>query len=175
MALIRKMSLLLSRLLQELRELRARQNGLSLLQRLDLLLAGRLPDLEVLQHEIAAAVQIRILVRQLLELSHYRLLLHLSLHLIALRLRLLLSLIGNVSALRLDAVIRLLHEILVGLLRILLRLDRLGVVDDLLDHAHHASSRTALLVLLEPRGRRGTGGLSSLRERDGLRLLVVEP
>merc|ERR1719240_2152440 len=159
MALIRKMSLLLSRLLQELRELRARQNGLSLLQRLDLLLAGRLPDLEVLQHEIAAAVQIRILVRQLLELSHYRLLLHL----IALRLRLLLSLIGNVSALRLDAVIRLLHEILVGLLRILLRLDRLrlhrlGVVDDLLDHAHHTSSRPALLVLLKPRRRRGTGG-----------------
>ena len=43
----------LGALLQELRELRARQNRLRLAERLDFLVAGLLPDVEVLQSEVA--------------------------------------------------------------------------------------------------------------------------
>ena len=43
----------LGALLQELRELRARQDRLRLAERLDFLVAGRLPDVEVLQREVA--------------------------------------------------------------------------------------------------------------------------
>ena len=43
----------LGALLQELRELRARQDRLRLAERLDFLVAGLLPDVEVLQREVA--------------------------------------------------------------------------------------------------------------------------
>merc|ERR1719158_1868518 len=75
--------------LQELRELRAGEDRLGLLERLDLLVPGRLADLEVLQYKVAAGVQVRVLVGQLLEFRHHRLLLRLGLHLVRLRLRLL--------------------------------------------------------------------------------------
>merc|ERR1719453_2521347 len=146
-------------LLQELRELRARQNRLRLAERLDFLVAGRLPDLEVLQRKVARLVQIGVLVHELLLLVHGRLLGLLGRDLVRLCRRLLPGLVRDVARLLLDRLVRVLHVGLVRLLRIglsldRLRLERLRVPHDLLQHSHDAAGARGLLVLLEARRRR---------------------
>merc|ERR1719236_313155 len=149
----------LGALLQELRELRARQDGLSLAERFDFLVAGRLPDFEVLEGEVARLMQISVLVHELLLLVHGRLLGLLGRDLVRLSRRLLLGLVRDVARLLLDRLVRVLHVGLVGLLGIGLSLDRLSlqglrVPHDLLQHSHDAAGARGLLVLLEARRRR---------------------
>merc|ERR1719446_831331 len=150
-----------SRLLALLEEAQARagEHGLGLGKRLHLLVEGRLLDLEVIKSEVARLVQVRVLVLVLLLLVHGRGLGLLSRGLVGLRRRLLLGLVRHGAVGLLDGLVRVLHERLVRLLRIRLRLDRLRlqrlrIGDDLLDHAHHTASTRRLLVLLEPRRRR---------------------
>merc|ERR1719378_1953976 len=153
-----------SRLLALLEEAQARAggHGLGLGKRLHLLVEGRLLDLEVIKSEVARLVQVRVLVLVLLLLVHGCGLVLLSRGLVGLRRRLLLGLV------------RVLNERLVRLLRIRLRLDRLRlqrlrIGDDLLDHAHHTASTRRLLVLLEPRRRRRARRLLlGLRLHEGL-------
>merc|ERR550514_18726 len=164
-------------LLQELRELRPGEDGLRLLERLDLLVARGLPELKVLNDEITASVELAVIVRQLLELEHDSLLRLLRLDKVRFRLCLLLALVHDVLALRLDGVVRLLYKVLVRLLGVLLRADGLGlhglsVVDDLLDHAHHTTRTGVLFVRLEAGGRRRPRGLLLLAHRDQGRLIV---
>merc|ERR1719324_2078845 len=45
-------------------------DGLGLLERIDLLLARRLAEIEILHHEIALRVELAVVVRQLLQLQH---------------------------------------------------------------------------------------------------------
>ena len=59
----------LGALLQEQGKLRARQDRLRLAERLDFLVAGRLPDVEVLQREVAGLVEVGVLVGELLSLA----------------------------------------------------------------------------------------------------------
>merc|ERR1719446_504502 len=148
-----------SRLLALLEEAQARasEHGLGLGKRLHLLVEGRLLDLEIIKSEVARLVQVRVLV--LLLLVHSRRLGLLSRGLVGLRRRLLLGLVRHGAVGLLNGLVRVLHEGLVSLLRIRLRLDRLRlqrlrIGDDLLDHAHHTASARRLLVLLEPRRRR---------------------
>merc|ERR1719240_1461021 len=147
-------------LLQEFGELRARQDRLRLAECLDFLVAGRLPDFEVLQREVARLVQIGVLVHELLLLVHGRFLRLLGRDLVRLCGRLLLGLIRDVTRLLLDRLVRVLHVLLVSLLGVGLSLDRLSlqrlrVTDDLLQHPHHTAGTGGLLVLLEARrGRR---------------------
>merc|ERR1719281_1587422 len=146
-------------LLQEFRELRARQDRLRLAERLDFLVAGRLPDLEVLQRGVARLVQISVLVHELLLLIHGRLLRLLGRDLVRLGRRLLLGLVRDVARLLLDRLVRVLHVRLVRLLGIGLSLDRLGlqrlrVPHDLLEHSHDTTGARGLLILLEARRRR---------------------
>merc|ERR1719453_1624508 len=160
-------------LLQELRELRARQNRLRLAERLDFLVAGRLPDLEVLQREVARLVEIGVLVHELLLLVHGRLLGLLGRDLVRLCRRLLPGLVRDVARLLLDRLVRVLHVRLVRLLRIALSLDRLSlqrlrVAHDLLQHAHDAAGARGLLVLLEARRRRGADRLLLRRHLEEL-------
>merc|ERR1719171_1900196 len=167
----------LGTLLQELREFRTRQDGLSLAERFDFLVAGRLPDFEVLQGEVARLVQISVLVHELL-LVHGRLLSLLGRDLVRLGRRLLLGLVRDVAGLLLDRPVRVLHVLLVRLLRIGLGLDRLSleglrVAHDLLEHTHHTTGTRGLLVLLEARRRRRShrlllrGHLEELLREDG--------
>merc|ERR1719236_142763 len=168
----------LGALLQELRELRARQDGLSLAERFDFLVAGRLPDFEVLEGEVARLMQISVLVHELLLLVHGRLLGLLGRDLVRLSRRLLLGLVRDVARLLLDRLVRVLHVGLVGLLGIGLSLDRLSlqglrVPHDLLQHSHDAAGARGLLVLLEARRRRRAdrlllrGHLKELLREDG--------
>merc|ERR1719446_541864 len=142
-----------SRLLALLEEAQARasEHGLGLGKRLHLLVEGRLLDLEIIKSEVARLVQVRVLVLVLLLLVHSRRLILLSRGLVGLRRRLLLGLVRHGAVGLLDGLVRVLHERLVSLLRIRLRLERLRIGDDLLDHAHHTASARRLLVLLEPR------------------------
>merc|ERR1719231_1645026 len=97
---------LLGALLQELRELRARQDRLCLAERLHFLVAGRLPDFKVLQREVAGLVEIGVLVHELLLLVHGRLLGLLGRDLVRLGRRLLLGLVRDVAGLLLDRPVR---------------------------------------------------------------------
>merc|ERR1719446_1514789 len=169
-----------SRLLALLEEAQARasEHGLGLGKRLHLLVEGRLLDLEIIKSEVARLVQVRVLVLVLLLLVHSRRLVLLSRSLVGLRRRLLLGLVRHGAVGLLDGLVRVLHERLVRLLRIRLRLDRLRlqrlrIGDDLLDHAHHTASTRRLLVLLEPRRRRRARRLL-LALRLNERLLVVD-
>merc|ERR1719240_1049038 len=149
--------------LQE-QELRARQDRLRLAERLDFLVAGLLPDVEVLQREVARLVQIGVLIHELLLLVHGRLLSLLGRDLVPLCCRLLFSLVRDVARLLLDRLVRVLHVRLVRLLGIGLSLDRfslerLRVTHDLLQHAHDTTGTGGLLVLLEARRRRRAGRL----------------
>merc|ERR1719456_993462 len=111
--------------LQELLKLGTRKDGLRLLQRLNLLIAGSLAKIEVLENEVAALVQLRVVVRQLLKLKHDGLLRLFRLDEVRLSLCPHFGLLHDVFALRLNRCVRLLHEVLVCLLRILLRADGL--------------------------------------------------
>merc|ERR1719498_329797 len=146
-------------LLQERREGRTTEDGLGLAQRLHLLVPRRLADVEVLQDEAARLVQISLLVLVLLLLVHRSLLRLLGRGLVRLRSRLELGLVRDVAVLLLDGAVRVLHERLIRLLGVRLRLDGVGlellrIRDDLLEHAHHAAGARGLLVLLEARRRR---------------------
>merc|ERR1719174_843447 len=84
----------LGALLQE-QELRARQDRLRLAERLDFLVTGLLPDVEVLQREVARLVQIGVLIHELLLLVHGRLLSLLGRDLVPVCRRLLFSLVRS--------------------------------------------------------------------------------
>merc|ERR1719263_2551819 len=89
----------------------------------------------------------------------------------------LLSLVDLRLGLLLNGGVGVSDEILVGLLSLSfgaggIGLHLLGIVDDLLDHAHDTSGGTALLVLLE--SRRGRRALVVLRLEEGSLLLLVE-
>merc|ERR1719174_274810 len=153
----------LGALLQK-QEFRARQDRLRLAESLDFLVAGRLPDVEILQREVARLVQIGVLVHELLLLVHGRLLGLLGRDLVRLCRRLLFGLVRDVARLLLDRLVRVLHVRLVRLLGIGLSLDRfslqrLRVTHDLLQHAHDTTGTGGLLVLLEARRRRRAGRL----------------
>merc|ERR1719321_1582751 len=87
------------RALQELFELRARQNGLRLAQRLNLLIPGRLPDLKVLHNKVTGLVELSVVVRELLEFEQDSLLLFSRLNQLTFSLRLHIRLVDNVLAL----------------------------------------------------------------------------
>merc|ERR1719174_953653 len=153
----------LGALLQK-QEFRARQDRLRLAESLDFLVAGRLPDVEILQREVARLVQIGVLVHELLLLVHGRLLGLLGRDLVRLCRRLLFGLVRDVARLLLDRLVRVLHVRLVRLLGIGLSLDRfslqrLRVTHDLLQHARDTTGTGGLLVLLEARRRRRAGRL----------------
>merc|ERR1719316_1044000 len=57
--------------LEERGEGRPGEHGQGLLQGLDLVVAGSLPQLKVLQSKVAALVQVCVLVHQLLKLAHH--------------------------------------------------------------------------------------------------------
>merc|ERR1719159_2054241 len=168
---------MLSRLEEE--ELGASEDGFGLVQSLYLLLEGSLADFEILHQEVARLVQIRLLVLQLLLLVQSRVPVLLRGCEIALGLGLLPGLVRDLTRLLLDRRIRVLHERLVGLLRVRLGLDRVGLellrlADDLLDHAHDAASPRGLLVLLEARRRGRAGRLRGLGRAGLEEGLVVE-
>merc|ERR1719460_795732 len=152
--------------LEVLDELGSRQDGLGLLECLNLLIAGSLADLEVLHDEVAILVELGVVVGELLQLEECGLLVGDCLLKVLLGLCLLLN--GGVGVL---------DEILVGSLSLRfgaggIGLHLLGIVDDLLDHAHDATSGTALLVLLESWRRRRS--LVVLLLKEGSLLLLVE-
>merc|ERR1719460_1845035 len=167
-------------LLQEAPLARALHDRLRLAQAVHLLVERSLAGVEVLEREVAALVEVRVLVHELLQLVQSRGQLHLRRHLILLRRGFFLALVGDGTNLVLNGGVRVLDERLVGLLRVGLRLDgvrlhRLRFGDDLLQHAHHPAGSGGLLVGLEPGRRRRTGRL--LGARLVLRLhesLVVE-
>mmetsp|Transcript_65017 Transcript_65017/g.168986 ORF Transcript_65017/g.168986 Transcript_65017/m.168986 type:complete len:253 (+) Transcript_65017:182-940(+) len=122
-------------------------------------------------------MQLCVVVGELLQLKHHGLLGLLGLHQLLLGLGPLLRLLHDVLALGLDGSVGLLHEILIGLLRILLGTDGLcfhglGIADDLLDHAHHAATCGVLIVGLEASRRRRPHRLLLLHQGCRLALLV---
>merc|ERR1719502_786843 len=162
--------------LEILDELGTRQDGLGLLECLDLLIPGSLADLEVLHDEVAVLVELRVVVGELLQLEEGGLLVGDCLLEVLLRLGALLGLVDLGLGLLLNGGVCVLDEILICLLGLSLGaggicLHLLGVVDDLLDHAHDTTGGTALLVLLESWRRRRTLGLLLLDES---LLLLVE-
>merc|ERR1719213_1476609 len=153
--------------LEVLDELGTRQDGLGLLECLDLLIAGGLADLEVLHDEVAILVELGVVVGELLQLEECGLLVGNCLLKVLLGLCLLLGLVHLRLGLLLNGGVGVLDEILVGSLSLRfgtggIGLHLLGIVDDLLDHADDATGGTALLVLLESRRRRR--GLLVLKE-----------
>merc|ERR1719198_673121 len=120
-------------------------------------------------------MKLSIVIGKLLKFKEHVLLGLVGLCQVSLSLGFLLSLVDHLLGLCLDGRISLLDEILIRLLGILLRADGislhgLGIVDDLLDHAHHATSSGVLLVLLEARRRRRASWL--LLQKGSLLLLV---
>eukprot|EP00415_Alexandrium_ostenfeldii_P004679 UN4679 len=113
--------------LQEGVEVRTRQDRLGLLQSLDLFVPGSLTHFEILHHKVAALVQLRLVVRELLQLQHHGLLVLLRGNQVGLRLGLLVRLVHNRLALGLDGGVCHLDKVLVRLLRVLLRPDGLGL------------------------------------------------
>merc|ERR1719240_1849786 len=168
---------------KRLAEVRARKNGLGLAQSLDLLVHRSLADLEVLHDEVAALVELGRVLGQTLKLRQRRLEVAFGLHEIALGLGLVLAHHHERLLRRLDGIVGVLQEGLVGVLRVALGHDGLAlhvlrVVDDALEHRQDASGARARRVLLEPRRRRsgGTWGLECLvlRLQEGFLLLLVE-
>merc|ERR1719454_664786 len=163
--------------LEVLDELGSRQDGFGLLERLNLLIPGSLADLEILHDEIAVLVELSVVVGELLQLEKGGLLVGDCLLEVLLGLCPLLSLVDLRLGLLLNGGVGVRDEILVCLLSLSLGaggigLHLLGVVDDLLDHAHDTTGGTALLVLLESwRGRRA---LVVLLLKEGSLLLLVE-
>merc|ERR1719263_2503537 len=100
-------------------EISTRKDGLRLLEGINLLIAGSLPDLKVLHHKVAALVQFGVVVGKLLKLQEHRFLILVGLGEIGLCLGLLLRLVDDGLALLLDGGIGLLHKIFISLLGIL--------------------------------------------------------
>mmetsp|Transcript_14463 Transcript_14463/g.21927 ORF Transcript_14463/g.21927 Transcript_14463/m.21927 type:complete len:339 (-) Transcript_14463:879-1895(-) len=121
-------------------------------------------------------MQLGVVVGELLQLQDNGLLGLLGLDQIALCAGLDLGLLDDVLALGFDGGVGLLDEVLVGLLRVLLGADRLGlhglrIADDLLDELDDTSAAGVVLVGLEACRRRGADRLLLLDEGG---LLVVE-
>merc|ERR1719181_1513329 len=159
----------------------ALHDGLRLAQAVHLLVQRRLVGVEVVEREVAALVEVRVLVHELLQLVEGRGQLFLSRDLILLRRGFLLALVGDGTNLVFNRSIRVLNERLVCLLRISLcldgvRLHRLRLGDDLIQHAHHTAGSRRLLVLLESRRRRRAGRLLGivLRLHKGLLVEALE-
>mmetsp|Transcript_78753 Transcript_78753/g.172692 ORF Transcript_78753/g.172692 Transcript_78753/m.172692 type:complete len:422 (+) Transcript_78753:254-1519(+) len=122
-------------------------------------------------------MQLGVVVGELLQLQDNGLLGLLGLDQIALCAGLDLGLLDDVLALGFDGGVGLLDEVLVGLLRVLLGADRLGlhglrIADDLLDELDDTSAAGVVLVGLEAGRRRGSSWLLPLQQRGSL--LVVE-
>merc|ERR1719311_1950275 len=121
--------------LQKRVELRARQDGLRLLEGLDLLVTGGLAVVKVLKHKIACSVELGLGGGEVLQFGLRFLQRRLRLGLLGFRLRLLLGLIVDGLVRINDRRVRFLHEVLVRRLRVLLALrarDSAGVVDVLI-------------------------------------------
>merc|ERR1719498_2065384 len=162
--------------LEILDELGTRQDGLGLLECLDLLIPGGLADLEVLHDEVAVLVELSVVVGKLLQLEESGLLVGDGLLHVLLGLGALLGLVHLGLGLLLNGGVGVLDEVLVCLLGLSLgaggiSLHLLGIIDDFLDHAHDTTGSTALLVLLESGRRRRALGLLLLDES---LLLLVE-
>merc|ERR1719429_562769 len=172
-------NLALGRHLQKLLKLRTCEDRLCLPQSLHLFVSGSLAKVEVLEDEVAALLQLSIVIGELLQLQDYAVSGLLGLDKIDLCLGLLLGLVHDVPALRLDRVVRLLHKILICFLRIFLRTDGLslhglGISHDLLDHAHHTPVRRIVLVLFKSWWWGWADGLLLLGQRCSWRLLGIE-
>merc|ERR1719375_2158355 len=107
---------------------RSVQNGLRLPKTLHLLLQRSLARVEVLEREVAGLVQVSLLVLVLLLLVERGDLVLLRVRLVHLLGGLLLALVRDVAGLLLDGGVRVLHEGLVGLLRVGLGLDGVGLM-----------------------------------------------
>merc|ERR1719240_1238447 len=105
----------------------AAQNRLGLLEGLDLLLEGGLADVKVLHGEVAALVEVRVLRLVLLLHVKRRREILLRSDLVAFRDGLRLALGRDVPRLLAEREVRVLHESLVGLLRVGLGLDSVGL------------------------------------------------
>mmetsp|Transcript_34326 Transcript_34326/g.79648 ORF Transcript_34326/g.79648 Transcript_34326/m.79648 type:complete len:408 (-) Transcript_34326:301-1524(-) len=146
----------------EQRSLHARQEGLGLPQCLDLLDAGLLPHVEVLEQVVAARVQVALALRERVDLRDRPVEVHLRLLELLLRLRPLLRPVQDGGLLRLHRLRRLLHVLRVGVLGLGLGVRRrllhvLRVLDDVLDHQKHAGGLAVLLDSLQV-GRRWLAG-----------------
>merc|ERR1719487_283068 len=145
--------------LKEVAELGSRENCFGLFQSIDLLVTGSLADLEIFHDEITALMQLGVVVGELLQLQKHVLLCLVGFCQVLLGLCLFFRLVHHFLGLGLNGRVGFLNKILVCLLGILLRADGvslhgLGIIDDLLDHAHDTASCCVLLVLLESWWRR---------------------
>merc|ERR1719362_581997 len=115
-----------------------------------------LADLEVLLDEVAALVKLRVVIGQLLELSVGPLEFGFCLHVVCFGSSLLSRLADDVVGVRIYGCIGVLHEVLIGLLRVFLGPDGLGlhclrVVDNLLQHGQDTAAARIVLVGVEAR------------------------
>merc|ERR1719215_784772 len=161
--------------LEVLDELGSRQDRLGLLECLNFLVPGSLANLKILHDKIAILVELSIVVGELLQLEEGCLLIGDSLLQILLCLGLLLSLVDLGLGLLLNGGIGVLDKFFIRCLGFSLStssicLHFLGIIDDLLNHAHDTSSSTTLLVLLESRWRRWA--LLLLLHKGSLLLLI---
>merc|ERR1719223_261494 len=145
--------------LKVLDELGSRQDRLGLLECLNFLVPGSLANLKILHDKITILVELGIVVGEFLQFEEGCLFISDSLLQILLCFGLLLSLVDLGLGLLLDGGVGVLDKFLIRCLGFSLStssicLHFLGIVDDLLNHAHDTSGSTALLVLLESRGRR---------------------
>merc|ERR1719301_182888 len=134
-----------SLLLQEGREGSAGEHGNGLLESLDLIITCSLTELKILQCEIAALVEVCILVHELLDLTHHSLMLSFSLNLLLLSLCFHVTLGDDVLGLCLNGCVGVLDEVFVGFLRIFLSanclcLHGLGIINDALHHTHNTTT-----------------------------------
>merc|ERR1719174_2347132 len=135
-------------------KLGAGEDSSGLLERLNLLIAARLTDLEVLHDEIAAGVQLTVGFGEIGQLLHGVVVALSVLHEILVGLGLLLGLFDDLGSLVLNGGVAVLDEVLVTLLGILLCnnglvLHGLSIIDDGLNHALDTASLLVLAVVLE--------------------------
>merc|ERR1719223_1105212 len=150
--------------LEVLDELGSRQDRLGLLECLNFLVPGSLANLKILHDKITILVELGIVVGEFLQFEEGCLFISDSLLQILLCLGLLL-----------DGGVGVLDKFLIRCLGFSLStssicLHFLGIIDDLLNHAHDTSRSTALLVLLESRWRRWA--LLLLLHKGSLLLLI---
>merc|ERR1719387_911534 len=148
-----------SRFLQERGEGRAREKGEALLERLNLCVARRDTCLEILHQEIAAFVEVRVDLVELLEFRKHLVARGFSIDEILLRLRLFRALRHDVFVLLSERLRSVFSKLFKRRLSLLFAADGLGlhglrVVDDLLDHTHDTAWGGTFLVGLEAWGRR---------------------
>merc|ERR1719203_11783 len=140
--------------LQKLLEFCAAKNCFCLPQCFYFLVARGLTKVKIFQNEIAALMQLCVVIGQLLQLQHNRLLGFFRFNQVCLGLCLQLGLVDNFFALGLNGGVCLLNKVFVSFLRILFGADRFclhgfGIANDLLNHAHDTTACSVLLVSLE--------------------------